>query len=60
MFCCFQQNVCLLFQKQIWGAGGAGEDRQSALWSPMSEEVVLQALQQILDVTSSLLYYSQA
>mmetsp|Transcript_47532 Transcript_47532/g.113145 ORF Transcript_47532/g.113145 Transcript_47532/m.113145 type:complete len:171 (+) Transcript_47532:65-577(+) len=29
--------------------GGAGEDRQSALWSPMSEEVVLQALQQILD-----------
>jgi tyrosine-protein phosphatase OCA1 len=31
--------------------GGAG-DEKSALWSPMSEEVVLQALKQILDVPS--------
>mmetsp|Transcript_5281 Transcript_5281/g.12692 ORF Transcript_5281/g.12692 Transcript_5281/m.12692 type:complete len:171 (+) Transcript_5281:247-759(+) len=33
--------------------GGAGEDRQSALWSPLSEEVVLTSLQQILDTESN-------
>jgi len=36
----------------VFATGGAGEDRQAALWSPMSEEIVLQALQQILDVVT--------